>query len=82
MGDLFAGRAIVWSPIITGEDAFPITALALTLGGHVRIGLGDYHYGGAVTNAALVERVVELARACGRDPATPDEARKMQGILS
>ncbi|MEW6471564.1 MAG: 3-keto-5-aminohexanoate cleavage protein [Actinomycetota bacterium] len=80
LGDLFPGRDVVWSPIIPGEDALPVTALALTLGGHVRIGIGDFHYGGGVTNAELVERVVALARACGREPATPDEARKMQGI--
>lgn len=78
--DLLPGRTVVWSPIIPGEDAFPVAALAITLGGHVRIGIGDFHYHGSVTNAQLVERAVELARACGREPATPDEARKMQGL--
>lgn len=80
MGDLFGGRGIVWSPIVSGEDAFPITTLAMTLGGHARIGIGDFHYGGELTNAQLVERTVQIARACGREPATPDEARKLQGL--
>jgi len=43
------------------------------------VGIGDYHYAeqGAPTNAALVERLVGLARAIGREPATPAEAREI-----
>jgi uncharacterized protein (DUF849 family) len=48
----------------------------------MRIGIGDYHYGdlGAPTNAALVERVVAMAGAQGREPASPNEARTLKGI--
>lgn len=71
MGGLFSGRGVVWSPIIPNEDALPVSALALALGGHFVIGIGDFHYGATMNNAGLVERVVEFVRTCGREPATP-----------
>ncbi|MCI0769682.1 MAG: 3-keto-5-aminohexanoate cleavage protein, partial [Chloroflexi bacterium] len=35
---------------------------------------------GAPSNAELVQRITAIARAMGREPATPDEAREIQGI--
>jgi len=32
------------------------------------------------TNADIVRRIVQLARDCGRDVATPDEARSILGM--
>lgn len=71
-----------WMPVVGGGDQFPVCALALAMGAHVRVGIGDYHYAesGTPTNAALVERVVAMARAMGREPASPDEARRIWGI--
>lgn len=71
-----------WTPVIGGGDQFPVCAMAMAMGGHVRVGVGDHHYAeiGAPANAALVERLVELARSTGREPATPDEARQIWGI--
>jgi len=70
---------ISWMPVTGGGDQFPMCAAGLALGGHARVGIGDYHYAeqGAPTNAALVERLVGLARAIGREPATPAEAREI-----
>ena len=51
-------------------------------GGHVSIGLGDYHYRELEfpTNARLVARIAQLARDMGREIATPADARKMLGL--
>lgn len=71
-----------WMAVTGGSDQFPMCASAMSRGGHARVGVGDYHYAdhGAPTNAALVERLVRMARALGREPATPDEARAIWGI--
>lgn len=81
MRELLPGP-FTWMPVLPGADQFPLAAVAIARGGHVRVGLGDHHYGeaGAPTNAALVERAVQLVRAIGREPATPDEAREIWGI--
>jgi 3-keto-5-aminohexanoate cleavage enzyme len=58
--------------------------LALGLGGHVRVGLEDNLFvsKGVLAKGSdeLVARAVALAARAGRDPATPDEARRMLGI--
>ncbi len=53
--------------------------MAIERGGHVSPGLGDYHYPelGYPTNAEIVRTIVGMARAAGRDVATPDEAREI-----
>ena len=82
LGELLGDLSPSWTPVVYGGDQFPMCTLALALGGHVRVGVGDYHYAdqGAPSNAHLVERVAAIARAMGREPATPDEAREIQGI--
>jgi uncharacterized protein (DUF849 family) len=82
MRDLFAGIELLWTPLVYGTDQFPLAALSLALGGHVRVGIGDHAYRerGEPTNAALVEAIVSVARAFGREPATPDEARALLGM--
>jgi uncharacterized protein (DUF849 family) len=62
-----------------------MNALAIAMGGHVRVGLQDSIYMDAgkkhpATNPSLVERVVAVARAIGREPATPVEARAIIGL--
>ncbi|WP_280399036.1 3-keto-5-aminohexanoate cleavage protein [Nocardia carnea] len=55
---------------------------AIRRGGHVAIGAGDHHYGelGYPSTPELVGRVAELARRHGREPATPDQARRLLGV--
>lgn len=69
----------VWEVYCFRTSNFPLAAAAITLGGHVRVGLEDYHYQeeGYPGNVQLVERAVQLARAIGRDIATAREARQM-----
>lgn len=74
----------IFSVIGVGAFHLPLGALAIALGGHVRVGLEDniYYRRGqkAKSNAQLVERVVRLATEMGRRIATPAEARKMLGL--
>lgn len=71
-----------WSVMSYGGNLFPVAAAAMERGGHVSIGLGDYHYRELEfpTNARLVARVAQLARDMGRAVATPTEARQMLGV--
>jgi 3-keto-5-aminohexanoate cleavage enzyme len=71
----------VWFVHCYGPEILPMAAEAILLGGHVRIGLGDETFSDTKpTNAELVARVAELARAIGRPLATPREAREMLGL--
>jgi 3-keto-5-aminohexanoate cleavage enzyme len=68
-----------WSNIGIGTGQLPMAMMALIMGGHIRVGMEDniYLHRGvpAKTNAALVERVVRIAREYGREVASPAEAR-------
>jgi 3-keto-5-aminohexanoate cleavage enzyme len=58
--------------------------LSLKLGGHARCGLEDNIYlsKGVLAKGSyeLVAKVAALARAAGREPATPAQARELLGI--
>lgn len=68
-----------WSVMCAGGNLLAVAAAAMERGGHIAIGLGDYPYPelGLPTNAELVARIVALARAMGREVATPAEARRL-----
>jgi 3-keto-5-aminohexanoate cleavage enzyme len=67
-----------------GAAQFPMLAMGIVLGMHVRVGLEDnvmYAPGElAKSNAQMVERVVRLAKELGRPIATPTQAREMMGL--
>ena len=71
-----------WSVLCAGGNLLPLVAAAIERGGHIAIGLGDYHYPELQhpTNAQLVARVAQIAREMGREVATPAEARVMLGV--
>lgn len=73
-----------WGVAGVGRCEMPMVELALRLGGDVRVGLEDNLYASkgvlARGNAELVETAVRLARASGREPSTPAEARAALGI--
>jgi uncharacterized protein (DUF849 family) len=71
-----------WQAAGIGRFQWPMNALGVVMGGHVRTGLEDNLYLDSektrpATNDALVARVATLARASGRSLATPDEARRL-----
>ncbi len=73
-----------WQCLAIGRHQLPLTTVAMTLGGHVRVGFEDnvYYRRGelADSNAQLVERTARLADELERPIATPDEARRILGI--
>ena len=73
---------VEWTVCNYGGNLLPLVAQAVTQGGHVSIGLGDWDYTelGEPTNADLVERVVRIASEVGREVATPQEARQILGM--
>jgi uncharacterized protein (DUF849 family) len=75
----------VWSGAGIGRFQFFVNSLAIVMGGHVRVGLEDNLYYDAgkkhlATNAGLIDRLVMLAHAAGREIATPAEARAIIGL--
>lgn len=66
------------------ESVFTIASLAITTGAHVRVGFEDRATlidGSLATSSAdYVAWVVGVARAHGREPATPQEARQLLGL--
>ena len=70
-----------WLVCCHGGSVLELAEIAISRGGHVSIGLGDQPYSelGSPTNAELVSRVVDMGRALGREPATPDDLRQVFG---
>jgi 3-keto-5-aminohexanoate cleavage enzyme len=70
-----------WTGAGIGKDQLTLNRWSLELGGHCRTGLEDNvrmdKDSLAASNAALVERVVELGGDYGRRPATVSEARAL-----
>jgi 3-keto-5-aminohexanoate cleavage enzyme len=73
-----------WSVIGIGPGQLPMAMIAMTMGGHVRVGLEDniYYSKGvlAKTNAELVERIIRISKEFGREIATPSESRKLLSL--
>ncbi|HSW58116.1 MAG TPA: 3-keto-5-aminohexanoate cleavage protein [Dehalococcoidales bacterium] len=67
-----------------GRIQLGLGLMGIILGGNVRVGLEDniYYRKGelATSNAQLVARVVRMARDLGKEPCTPDEARKFLNL--
>ena len=71
----------LWTGFGVGATAFPMVAVAAVLGGNVRIGFEDSLYIEkgklAASNRQLVEKAVAILRLLGKEPASPDEARRL-----
>jgi 3-keto-5-aminohexanoate cleavage enzyme len=76
----------VWSGAGIGRFQFYVNSMAITMGGHIRVGLEDNLFFDPLertqpaTNAGLIDRAVKVARAVNRDVASPEEARLIIGI--
>jgi uncharacterized protein (DUF849 family) len=83
MRDLLPEGAL-WASFGVSRFQFPMAALAVVLGGHVRVGLEDNLYMSrgvlAPGNAALVERAVKIVEDLNETVATPDAAREILGL--
>ena len=74
----------VWQAIGIGRSQLRLSFAALAMGGNVRVGFEDNVYFSSGTlaesNAQFVRRAVELVRAAGREPATPQHVRDRLGV--
>jgi 3-keto-5-aminohexanoate cleavage enzyme len=81
--DFVPGDAI-FNVTAVGAAQLPLTTMGMILGGCIRVGMEDniYYSKGelAKSNAELVARSVRIARELGKEPATPEEARKTLGL--
>jgi 3-keto-5-aminohexanoate cleavage enzyme len=73
-----------WTVAGIGRFELPLSVMAIVMGGHVRVGFEDniFYTKGVVaeSNAQIVARVVRIAKECGREIASPDEARQILGL--
>lgn len=73
-----------WTVAGIGRAEFPMAAIGIAMGGHVRVGFEDNIYLAkgvlAKSNGELVEKVVRIANELGREIATPAEAREILGL--
>ena len=74
-----------WAATGIGRYQAAMHRLAIAMGGHVRVGLEDNLWWDddrteLATNPRLVERVVAIGRAMGREPATPAQVRHRLGM--
>ena len=73
-----------WSVCAPGRHEMEMGALAIMLGGHVRVGFEDNIYLErgvlAKSNAELVAKIARISKELGREIATPDEARQILGL--
>ena len=75
----------IWNvSVMNPEKQWDLLSLAVSLGGHVRVGYEDNPYIApgefAKNNAVLVERMVKIAQGLGREVATPQEARQILAL--
>ena len=73
-----------WQAIAIGRANLDLTTAAITLGGNVRTGLEDTLYMSkgvlAPNSAALIARLVSIAKLLGREPTTLEETKAKLGL--
>lgn len=72
----------IWSVGGVGDYQLQLNAMAIVAGGGVRVGIEDNIWYDAertqlATNQNLIERIVSIAKAVGREPYSPNEARDL-----
>ncbi|WP_460798652.1 beta-keto acid cleavage family enzyme [Microbacterium sp. GXF0217] len=79
-----APRDEPWSVHVRDGDGMSMFAWAISLGGHIAVGLGDDPYArlGLPNNGELIARVADMAKTLGRSIATPAQTREIFGIQS
>jgi uncharacterized protein (DUF849 family) len=78
-------KGATWAAAGIGQYQFDVNRLAIAMGGGVRVGLEDNLWfdedrTDPASNPRLVERLVKISRAMGREPATPAQVRARLGI--
>ncbi|MDT0508468.1 3-keto-5-aminohexanoate cleavage protein [Novosphingobium sp. MMS21-SN21R] len=82
--DRLFGDNYRWSVLAAGANQMKVAAMAVSMGGHVRVGLEDSLWLGrgqlAQSNAAQVTRVRQIIEGLGLEVASPDEARAILSL--
>jgi uncharacterized protein (DUF849 family) len=75
----------IWAGFGVGPTSFPMVAQSALLGGNVRVGFEDNFYLSreipAKSNAQLVEKAVNILTTLDKEPASPQEARKILHLI-
>lgn len=70
-----------WCVMGVSRAQYPVCAMGIVMGGHIRVGMEDNIYVSrgvlAKSNAELVDKAVRIANDLGREIANVDEAREM-----
>jgi uncharacterized protein (DUF849 family) len=78
---LFGRENYHWSVLGAGRHQMPIAAIAVSMGGNVRVGIEDSLWLGpgrlAESNAAQVQQVRQIIEGLGLEIATPNDAREI-----
>lgn len=80
--EIIGDCGLPWAVAVVGGCLIEsgMAQLALERGGHIRLGLEDYAGTRTPSNLELLDEVASLARAKGRQLATPGEAAIMLGL--
>jgi 3-keto-5-aminohexanoate cleavage enzyme len=78
-------EGFIWNTsVMDPVESWKVLASAISVGGHVRVGMEDNPFlepgQYARSNAEIVEKIVRIARDLGREIASPTEARAMIGL--
>jgi uncharacterized protein (DUF849 family) len=82
--DRLFGDNYHWSVLGAGQAQMRVAAMAVAMGGHVRVGLEDSLWIGpgelAISNAQQVARIRQVIEGLGLEVATPAQARSILGL--
>jgi len=82
--DRLFGKDYQWSVLGAGRNQLPIAAMAVSMGGNLRVGLEDSLWMGpgrlARSNAEQVLAARKIIEGLGLEIATPDDAREMLAL--
>jgi uncharacterized protein (DUF849 family) len=80
--EMMEDTGLPWSVAVPGGDVTEtgLTRMAIEHGAHVRVGLEDHAGDTKPTNRALIDKVVAIARQCGRAVADPGTAATIMGL--
>jgi 3,5-dioxohexanoate:acetyl-CoA acetone transferase len=82
--DRLFGHSYRWSVLGAGRNQMTVAAMAVAMGGNVRVGLEDSLWVGAgklaPSNASQVTQVRKIVEGLGLEIATPDDAREILGL--
>lgn len=77
--EILEGCSWPWSVALPGGDILTcdVARVVLERGGHLRVGLEDHVGAGTPTNEEIVRATVALARECGREVASQEQANAL-----